>query len=82
MGDKEGAQICYIVVLILSLGFMIWGLMDLLKKQQLNESSSTDVISRQMRGMGYILLSLVVLSLGGALCAGMSGDLAKMYSSK
>lgn len=80
MADKEGAQICYIVVLILSLGFMIWGLMDLLKKKQLNETSGTDVISRQMRGMGYILLALVVLSLGGAACAGLSGNLPKMYS--
>lgn len=80
MADKEGAQICYIIVLILVVALMIWGFMDILKKQQVSESSATDVISRQMRGMGMILLSLVVLSVGGAMCAGMSGQLSKMYT--
>ena len=70
MAKGEGAQICWFIILVLSVGFFIWGLMDLLKKQQADEPETGDVISRQIRGFAYIMISQVVLVLGGALCYG------------
>jgi hypothetical protein len=60
-------QLCFILVLGLSIFFLIYGFMDLMKK---GTDSGTEKISRQLKGFAYIMLSQVVLILGGALCLG------------
>jgi len=75
MANGDGAQLCYLLVLIVAIGFLVWGFMDLLKKQQPNEKNQTDVISRQIRGFAFIMLSQVVLLLGSMICFGLSGGI-------
>lgn len=65
-------SLCYLIVVIISIGFLIWGFMDLLRKRQHSETTETQVISRQIRGAGLLLLSQVILILGIALCSGGS----------
>jgi len=74
----DSAALCYLIVLIVSIGFLIWGFMDLLRKKQHSETSETQVISRQMRGIGLLLLSQVILVLGTALCYGATGRKAPL----
>ena len=69
----DSAALCYLIVLIVSIGFLIWGFMDLLRRRQASEKTETSVISRQIRGAGLILLSQVILVLGTALCYGVAG---------
>ncbi len=69
----DNSGLCYLIVIIVSIGFLIWGFMDLLKQKQANETTETQVISRQIRGAGLLLLSQLVLVLGGALCYGVAG---------
>lgn len=78
MANGDGAQLCYILVLIVAIGFLVWGFMDLLKKQQPNEKSTSDVISRQIRGFAFILVSQVVLILGGMICFGLTGGVQQI----
>jgi hypothetical protein len=75
---NDGAQLCYLLVIIVAIGFLVWGFMDLLKKQQPNEKTTTDVISRQVRGFAFIMLSQVILLLGGAICFGLSGGVDQL----
>lgn len=77
---KEASQLCYLLTIVLSVGFLIWGFMDILKKKQPSEGSQTAVISRQIRGFAFIMLAQVVLVIGGALCFGMSGGVEKLGS--
>jgi hypothetical protein len=70
---NNGTSLCYLVVVVLSVIFLIWGFMDLLRQRQHHEATETQVISRQMRGLGLLLLSQVVLVLGAALCFGLGG---------
>lgn len=75
MVKNDATQLCYLVILALSIGFIVWGFMDLLKKKQPEEKDTTDVISRQIRGFALIMIAQVVLLFGGALCFGMAGGL-------
>ena len=70
---QDATSLCYLVVIVLSIVFLIWGFMDLLKKKMHYEKSETQVISRQIRGAGLLLLSQVILVLGAALCYGLGG---------
>ena len=72
---NDGASLCYILVIIVSIGFLIWGFMDLLKRKQANERTTNDVISRQIRGFAFIMISQVILVLGTILCLGANGGL-------
>jgi hypothetical protein len=60
-------NLCAIVALAVSLVCAIYGFMDMLKKQHMNESE-LGVIQRQVRGLGYLILAPVLLSLGLGLC--------------
>lgn len=73
-----GTSLCYFVIVIIAIGFLLWGFMDLLKKQQPTESDTSDVISRQIRGFAFIMMSQVVLVVGGMICFGMSGGLDQL----
>lgn len=75
MAKDNGAQLCYLLVLILSVVFLVWGFMDLLKKKQPTERTETQVISRQIRGFAFIMISQVVLILGAMICFGLTGGL-------
>jgi hypothetical protein len=57
---------------VASIGFLVWGFMDLLKKKQSGETD-TGLISRQIRGFAFIMLSQVVLIVGVMLCFGLTG---------
>jgi len=74
-----GRNLCLIISFILSLGFLLWGFIELLQKKQPNESE-TSTISRQLRGIGYLILSQVILVLGFALCFAMTGGRADLRS--
>lgn len=63
-GNKKG---CFIIVLVVSIAFLVYGFMDLMKK---GNEQGVDRISRQLKGFAFIMLSQVVLVLGGALCLG------------
>lgn len=76
--NQDATTLCYLVVIVLSIVFLIWGFMELLKKKMHYEKTETQVISRQIRGIGLLLLSGVVLSLGGALCYGLGGGKVRM----
>ena len=70
---STSAEICYTLIIIISLVLLIWGFFDILKKKQPTEHSQDAVISRQLRGIGLLILSQVVLFLGVAMCFGVTG---------
>lgn len=70
-------SLCYVGAMLASIALLVWGLMEILAKQRKGESSYEEVVSRQIRGFGILLLSQMVLVLGGALCFGMSGGIEK-----
>lgn len=75
MAKENGAQLCYLLVLVLSVVFLVWGFMDLLKQKQSFEHTEAQVISRQIRGFALIMISQVVLVLGMMICFGLTGGL-------
>lgn len=66
----NNGSICFMITTILVVIIVIWGFMDVLKKKQPEETSDTEVISRQIRGFGFLVLAQIVGVLGAALCAG------------
>lgn len=80
MAYNDGTSMCYYIVVILAIITFVWGLMDLLKFQQSNEGSLEQVISRQIRGAGLILVSQIILVFGSMLCFGASGGPAQLAS--
>jgi len=69
-------SLCYILVLALCIGLVIYGFMQLLKKQMVGESDA-QVQQRQLRGFAYLVLAQVVLVLGMALCVGLNLESVK-----
>jgi len=69
----DSTALCSLIIIIVSIGFAIWGFMDLLRKRQHTETTETQVISRQIRGAGLLLLSQVILILGIQFCYGTTG---------
>lgn len=61
-------NLCLIVALAVSLVCAIYGFMDMLKKKCATESD-LGVIQRQLRGLGYLILAPVLLSIGVGLCS-------------
>lgn len=73
-------SLCYVATILAAVALVTVGLMDILKLKQPSESSSGEVISRQIRGFGILLLSQIVLAIGVALCVGVSGGVEKALS--
>jgi len=71
-------SICYLLTVVLSIVLAIYGLMDILKQRQPREITEQEVISRQIRGFGLLVLAQVVLLLGGASCAGLSSGIERL----
>jgi len=69
---NDTTKLCFLVFVVVSIALLIWGFMDMIRKQQVNESSYSEVISRQFRGMGFLILSQFILILGGVFCYGSS----------
>lgn len=78
MAKDNGASLCYLITLVLCAIFLVYGLMELLKKKTGEDKDNTAVIVRQLQGIGFIVLSQVVLVVGAGLCFGMSGGLPKI----
>lgn len=72
-------SLCYILIIIASVVLTVYGLMDILAKQQPDESTQNEVISRQIRGFGILVLAQVVLIVGGATCAGFSNGFERLF---
>ena len=73
----DATALCYMLVLIFSIAFLVWGFMDLLKKPS-SGSASMDTISRQLRGFAFIMLSQVILVLGSAICFKAMGGMKSL----
>ena len=72
--NKKG---CFIIVLVVSIAFLVYGFMDLMKQK--NDEKGVERISRQLKGFAFIMLSQVVLVIGGALCTGgLDGSLRSL----
>jgi len=70
-------QFCYLLTLIIGVIFAIWGFFDILKEKQKHESDM-NVLQRQLRGFGFLVLSQVVLVIGVSACLGIGGGARKM----
>lgn len=66
--DKESMKMCMAVVAVIALIMLVLGFMDMFKHKVPVGGDQSKVISQQLRGLGFFLLALVVLSLGSALC--------------
>jgi len=58
---------CYLISIIVALGLIVWGMFDLLKEKEKHETD-IQVIQRQLRGFGYIILAQVIGAAGDGLC--------------
>ena len=63
-------SLCVLSVLTLSIVFLVWGFIDLLRKRKPSEVSEGQVISRQLKGLGMIVLAQVIVVVGAAFCYG------------
>lgn len=68
------AKLCFLLILAVSVALVIYGFAMVLKKQEAHEQE-VDVVPRQLRGFGYLILAQLVLVLGAALCVGLNTDL-------
>ncbi|HSA76264.1 MAG TPA: hypothetical protein VLE02_01845 [Nitrosarchaeum sp.] len=71
-------SLCSALVFLVSVFVLIWGLLDLLRRKQADELTDGQTISRQLKGLGMVLLSNVVFILGCGLCVGLGGGVASM----
>ena len=78
MANGNNTQLCYLLILIVAIGFLVWGFMDLLKRQQPHEKTTADIISRQIRGFAFIMVSQVVLIFGSMICFGLTGGIKQL----
>jgi len=70
-------ELCYVATVLAAVALVVYGLMDVLKKRQPKETSDSEVISRQIRGFGLLILAQIVLFLGGAICFAVTGGVEK-----
>lgn len=68
MSDKENMKMCMAVVAVIALIFLVLGFMDMFKHKSVAGKPDITTVSQQLRGVGFFLLAMVTLSLGGALC--------------
>lgn len=67
------AGLCFLVVLAASIISIIYGFSMVLRRRESNERDE-DVVQRQLRGFGYLMLSQLILVVGGAVCVGLNLD--------
>lgn len=66
MSDNN-TSLCYVLVLVLAAAVVIYGFIQLLQRQRPSEND-VQVLQRQLRGLAYLILSMVILSIGISLC--------------
>lgn len=74
----SNTRVCSIIVLIIALVLAVWGFSDFFRPRQVNEPTVNDVISRQLRGLGLLMLAVVVMGMGATFCLSMS-DTARAF---
>ncbi len=77
----NGSELCYFIALIVSIGFLIYGFMELLKQQRTGESQ-TAVISRQIRGFAFIMLAPIIMGLSAGICYALTGQMPPTGNNK
>lgn len=63
-------QICVLIVLIITLILLGYGFYDVLKGPKSSEDDPAQTISRQIRGVGLIILGHIVFIVGMTICLG------------
>jgi len=63
-------QVCILLVLVITLVLLGYGFYDVLKGQKTSEDDPAQTISRQIRGIGLIILGHIVFVVGMAICLG------------
>ena len=69
----KASGVCYMLAVLIALVVLVYGFMDLLRKPASDENTSGEVLSRQLRGLGMVLLAPFVLAIGTSLCMGKFG---------
>ncbi|HMP31385.1 MAG TPA: hypothetical protein PKD85_17415 [Saprospiraceae bacterium] len=73
--------LCFLLVVLVSMALIIYGFSMVLRRRESHERDE-DVVQRQLRGFGYLLLSQLVLIVGSAVCVGLNMDVfSKMVKS-
>lgn len=73
---SNSGGLCYILVLAVCVGLVIFGFVQLLQKEKPSEND-VQVVQRQLRGFAYLLLAQIILVLGIALCLGLNKETIK-----
>lgn len=70
----EVLQWCTAITTVIAFGILVWGFMELLRGRQFHETTELTVISRQLRGLGWIMIAPLIILVGGFICAVVSGQ--------
>lgn len=73
MVKGDMGKVCNLVVIAAAVASVVWGFIELLRRQEQVEPTVADTISRQIRGIAFIMLGQVILVLGGMVCSGFKG---------
>lgn len=65
-------DLCYLVTIAAALFCLVWGLMLMLGKAPSGTDAKNQLVS-QMRGLGYVIASQVILLIGLPLCYDIFG---------
>ena len=72
-------SLCGAVILIIAAALAIYGFMEILKNKEKHENN-TEMIQRQLKGFGMLILAQVVLLIGMGLCLGLTGGISGVQS--
>jgi hypothetical protein len=73
MASADFQNFCYVVSLALAVGLVFYGFMQLLQREKPSEND-VQVLQRQLRGFGYLMLAQLILVIGMAFCVGLNLD--------
>ena len=71
-------SMCYILSIIVSIALAVYGLSDIIAQRRPEEITEQEVISRQIRGFGLLVLAQFVVLLGGAACSALSSGVERL----
>ncbi len=67
-------QWCTIITTVIGFSILVFGFMELLGGRQPNELTEMAVISRQLRGIGWIMSAPLLVLVGGFICGVATGQ--------
>ena len=73
---KMLSMVCLLAVVAVCLALVVMGLLGIMKKGK-GQENDVQVIQRQIRGFGYIMLAQIALIIGVTLCALVDPVMAK-----